>query len=75
MGYTPPSRKCKCGYTHPGPWDERCPIILAEQGKLDEQSERIKVVCSKLEAKLCGLADTGVRDTVLDKIEKMIKVL
>lgn len=40
----PITRKCKCGYVHPAPWDDKCPMISQSA----EDSNEISSFMSKL---------------------------
>lgn len=72
----PPSSKCgRCGYLHPPPTGDKCPVWLSRQAKEGMQVDRVRLICSQLEAKLSGMTDITVRDEVLTKLEKMIKVI
>ena len=42
------SRSCRCGFVHPPPWDENCPMVQGENQNQDEKSIAITGFCSKL---------------------------
>jgi len=73
-GVSPPggmSRQCKCGYTHPSPWDDKCPMVQGENLELDEKSQSITKFCTDL-AKL--LHSRNDYTTIIDAFRKRLKI-
>ena len=70
-----PSKQCKCGYIHPSPWDDNCPIINSKKLGESEKGQKIQKICSKLSSFLDSKEDyEKIINAVETLIEKMKRV-
>ena len=64
------SRKCKCGYIHPSPWDANCPMVQGNKVEMDEKSQVITKFCQSLATFLHERSDY---QQIIDVFTKRLK--
>ena len=67
----PPSKQCICGYVHPPPWNEDCPVLQNQQRMKTEKGQEIQTFCSKLVKILDSREDYK---KIIERVEKIIQI-
>jgi hypothetical protein len=66
--YKPESKKCSgCGYVHPSPWDDNCPV----KKNLDKDSLKSIEFCENLKEVLMQLSNS---EQIINSIKKLINL-
>jgi len=65
------TKQCKCGYIHPPPWGDDCPMVQGDKIETDEKSQSITKFCQSLASFLHGRNDY---QQIIDKFTQRLKI-